>query len=432
MKISKFQLITLALFILFLIGGVAAFALYKGSSVDETIPAVTIWGTFPKDTFDLYVSKINTNLAQPLSVTYVQKTTSNFSQDFIAALARGTGPDGILIPVDMLLPHYDKLALVPYTALPQRTFIDSYIDEARIYLNDNGILALPFTVDPLMMYWNRDTFNAAGIAAYPRYWDEFTGLNKRLTTKDQNGNIRKTAIALGDFTNLTNAREILGTLIMQVGNPVTVVNADGFAESTLKVNASADPAPALEFFTKFIDPTNADYSWNRGLPPSKSAFLSSTLATYFGFASELNDIRTKNPNLNFDVAPLPQIRTGGVKAAYARLNGFSIVRASPVPNAVFQVMSILTSPDNLAQLNESLYLPTVRRDVIARGSTDPYVTIFNQAALIGKTWVDADPAASRSIFADMTEAISSGRKIMIQALQDAGNEYDIILKNATK
>ncbi len=303
MKISKFQLITLALFVLFLIGGVTAFALYKGSSVDETIPAVTVWGTFPKETFDLYVSKINTTLAQPLSVTYVQKTVSNFSQDFVAALARGTGPDGILIPVDMLLPHYDKLALIPYTALPQRTFMDSYIDEAQIYLNANGILALPFTVDPLMMYWNRDTFNSAGIATYPRYWDEFTALNQRLTTKDQNGNIRKSAIALGDFTNLTNAREILGTLMMQVGNPITVVNSDGIAESALKVNASADPTPALQFFTKFIDPTNADYSWNRGLPTSKAAFLSSALATYFGFASELGDVRTKNPNLNFDVAP---------------------------------------------------------------------------------------------------------------------------------
>jgi ABC-type glycerol-3-phosphate transport system substrate-binding protein len=432
MKISKFQLITLALFILFLIGGVTAFALYKGSTVDQTIPAVTVWGTFPKETFDLYVSKINTALVQPISVTYVQKTASNFSQDFVAALARGTGPDGILIPVDMLLPHYDKLALIPFTALPQRTFMDSYIDEAQVYLNDNGFLALPFTVDPLMMYWNRDTFNAAGIATYPRYWDEFTTLNQRLTLKDQNGNIRKSAIALGDFTNLTNAREILGTLILQVGNPITIVNSDGYAESTLKVNTAANPTPALEFFTKFIDPTNADYSWNRGLPPAKSAFLSSILATYFGFASELGDIRAKNPNLNFDIAPLPQVRTGGVKAAYARLNGFSIVRSSQVPNAMFQVMSILTDPANLASLNNTLYLPTVRRDVIAQGSTDPYITIFNQAALISKTWVDADPAASGRIFADMTESISSGRKMMIQALQDAGNEYDVVLMNAVK
>ncbi|MEK7642037.1 MAG: extracellular solute-binding protein [Patescibacteria group bacterium] len=432
MKASKFQIITLALFVLFLVGGVAAFALYKGSTTTTSIPAVTVWGTFPADTFNVYVSKINATLAQPITVNYVQKKADSFSQEFVAALARGTGPDGILIPVDMLLPHYDKLALIPFSALPQRTFIDSYIDEASIYLNANGITALPFTVDPLVMYWNRDTFNSAGIATYPRTWDEFTELNKKLTVKDQNGNVRKSAIALGDFTNLNNAREILGTLILQVGNPITAPDTDGVVQTTLKVSAAADAAPALNFFAQFVDPTNANYSWNRGLPPAKSAFLSGMLATYFGFASELADIRTKNPNLNFDVAALPQVRTGGTKAAYARLNGFSIVRASPNPNAMFQVMSMLTDPIHLAELNKTLYLPTVRRDMIAQGSNDPYITIFNQAALIGKTWLDADPVASRAIFASIIEAITSGQKTTFQAIRDGGDEYDVILKNAVQ
>jgi ABC-type glycerol-3-phosphate transport system substrate-binding protein len=200
--------------------------------------------------------------------------------------------------------------------------------------------------------------------------------------------------------------------------------------ATLKPSLSVDPTPALNYFTQFVDPTNANYSWNRGMVPSKSAFLSGSLATYFGFASELNDIRAKNPNINFDVAPLPQIRSGGVKAAYARMNAFSIVRTSSNPNAVFQVITILTDPTNISQLNEMLYLPTVRRDVIAQGSNDPYITIFNQAALISKTWLDADPAKSRDIMGRMIEAITSGSKTTYQAIQDAGDEYDIILRQA--
>lgn len=432
MKISKFQIITLALFLLFLVGGVTAFALYKGDQVSTSLPPVTIWGTFPQDTFDLYVSQINNTLAQPLSVTYVEKRPSEFSSDFVSALARGTGPDGILIPADMLLPHYDKVAYIPYSALDRRVFMDSYIDQAQIYLTDEGSLAVPFTIDPLVMYWNRDIFNATGIATYPRYWDEFTDLNKRITQKDQNGNIRKSLIALGDFSNINNAREILGTLIMQVGNPITTTDFDGFAVSTIKISASVSPLPALEFFTKFVNPNNPDYSWNRGMPASKPAFLSGTLATYFGFASEIFDIRSKNPNLNFDVAPIPQVRTGGIKASYARLNGISIVRSSPVPNAVYQVASILTDPNNLIKLSQTMYLPTVRRDIISAGSSDPYIGIFNQSALISKTWLDADPVASANIFAQMIESITSGAKTSFQAIQDAGDEYDVVLENALK
>lgn len=433
MKISKFQIITLAVFILFIIVGVAAFALYKGENSSTTIPTVTIWGTFPADTFNVYVSKINTNLSQPITVNYVQKRSDTFSQEFVAALARGTGPDGILIPVDMLLPQYDKLVAIPFTALSKRDFIDNYIEQANIYLNTDGILALPFTVDPLVMYWNRDTFNSAGIASYPKYWDEFTGLNQKLTQKDQNGNIRKSAIALGDFNNVTNAREIMGTFMMQLGNPVTKIDKDGSIQSTLKIAASVSPVPAIDFFTKFTNPSEPDYSWNRGMAPSKSSFLSGALATYFGFASELADIRLKNPNLNFDVAPLPQlpqIRNSNTKAAYARMNGFSIVRTSQKADAVFQVVSILTDPTNLSILNQTLYLPTVRRDVIAKGSNDPYITIFNQAALLSRTWLDADPTKSRDVFGRMIEAITSGAKTTQQALQDAGDEYDIILRQA--
>lgn len=430
MKISKFQIITLAVFVVFIAVGVASFALYKGNSSSTTIPAVTFWGTFPADTFNNYVAKINAKLPQPITVTYVQKRADTFSQEFISALARGQGPDGLLIPVDMILPHYDKLAAIPFSALPQRTFIDSYIEEANIYLNSSGIIAIPFTVDPLVMYWNRDIFNSAGIATYPKYWDEFTGLNKKLTLKDQNGNVRKSAIALGDFTNVSNAREILGTLMMQSGNPITMTDKDGFIQSTIKTSASVSPVPAIEFFTQFSNPSSANYSWNRGMALSKSAFLSGTLATYFGFSSELADIRIKNPNINFDVAPLPQLRNGNIKAAYAKMNGFSIVRSSPNPNAVFQVISILTDPTNLSELNQTLYLPTVRRDVIAQGSNDPYITIFNQAALIARTWLDADTAKSRDIFGRMIQAVTSGSKTTFQAVQDAGEEYDVVLKQA--
>lgn len=430
MKITKFQIIVLIVFLIFLVAGVASFALYKGGDSSASLPAVTFWGTFPADTFNGYLAKVNTSLSQPITVNYVQKSPSTFSQEFIAALARGQGPDGVLISADMLLPHYDKLVAIPFEAFPQRTFIDSFVEEGNIYLNSAGIIAVPFTIDPLVMYWNRDMFNAAGIAAYPRYWDEFAAINAKITTKDQNGNIQKSAIALGDFANVTNAREILASLFFQLGNPITRTDKDGYIQSTLKAGRGVDPDSAVDFFTKFVNPSDKSYSWNRGMPPSKSAFLSGSLATYFGFASELNDIRAKNPNLNFDVAPLPQIRSDGVKAGYARMNAFSIVRSSPNSNAVFQVISILTNPSALSTLNESLFLPTVRRDVIARGSNNPYIAIFNEAALVSKTWLDGDPIKSRDIFGNMIEAITSGAKSRFQAIQDAGDEYDIILKQA--
>ena len=431
MKISKFQIIILAIFVIFTVAGVIAFAAYKGSSGSSSLPSITVWGTFPKSAFDQYVSQINQTQAQSLAIQYVQESPATFHNDFIAALARGQGPDALLIPVDLLLPEEDKLTLIPYSALPN-SLTSTYIYASSIYLTQNGILGIPFAIDPLVMYWNRDTFNSAGIAKPPAYWDEFTGLNKGLTVKSQNGTVTRSAVAMGDFTNVDNAREILGTLLLQVGNPVTV-SANGSIVSALSSSANqASPIPAISFFTRSVDPSNTDYSWNRSWPDSKSAFLSGTLATYFGFTSEISDIRGKNPNLNFDVAPLPQMRSGGQIADYARLYGFSIVRSSHYASAVFQDISTLVAPQYLAGFSSptSLYLPSVNLSIIQSGSTDPYITTFNRAALIARTWLDVNPTISTNILGSMISAVTSGQKSADQAVNDAGAQYDAALQQA--
>lgn len=427
---SKFQVIILGVFVAFIIIGVAVFALYRGGGGSTSLPSITIWGTYPGDAFTKYVATVNNNLAENLSITYVEKRPDTFSRDFIAALARGQGPDAILIPAEMILPHEDKLANIPYTAYPARDYMNTYIDEARIYLNPNGIAALPFSIDPIVMYWNRDSFNSAGVATYPMFWDEFTALNKKLTSKTVNGVIHSSAIAMGDFSNVLHARELFGTLLMQIGNPVTVLGSDGIAVSTIKLSATANPTAAVQFFTQFVNSTNANYSWNRSMPDSKTAFLSGTLATYFGFASELADLRNKNPNLNFDVAPLPQVRTGGTKTTYGQLYGMSIVRSTPNANGVYQVLSTLMQPTYLNTLATSRYLPSVYRSTIGQGSTDPYITIFNNSALVSRTWLDADVTASTALFDGMAQSITSGQKTINQAIQDAGDQYDVLLRQA--
>ena len=178
------------------------------------MPSITVWGTFPADTFNQYVSKVNSTLQNGIVVRYVQEDPSTFSQDLTTAVVRGTAPDAILDnPSDMILPQEDKLTLIPYSALPQRTFMDSYIQEASMYLTANGVLALPFTVDPLWSWRTefRDTFSAAGIAKPPTTWDQVSALVPQLTAKDSNGNIRKSAVAMGTFANVDNARELLGS-----------------------------------------------------------------------------------------------------------------------------------------------------------------------------------------------------------------------------
>jgi len=441
-KISLFQIIFLGVFVVFIVVGVASFAMYKGSSSGPSLPSITIWGTYPANTFTSYVSQINNTLAQSLSIKYVEKSPAEFSQAFVSALAQGSGPDAILITADMLLPQENKLAVIPSATLLPGDYMRTYIGESSIYQVSNGTIGLPFEVDPLVMYWNKDSFNAAGIAQPPHYWDEFANINPKLMIKDSQGNIRKASVALGDFANVNNAREILGTLIMQLGNPITALSADGVPATTLKVYGQQDPTQAIQFFSQFSNPSDPNYAWNRSLTNSKTLFLSGNLATYFGFASEIADIRDKNPNLNFDVAMLPQIRPPVVadpkssfkitRATYGRMYAFSITRAATNPSGVYQVLSYLNDPTSMTALSTSRYLPSVLLSVINNGTTDPYLQIFNNAALNSKAWLDVDTETSNQIFGNMIQSITSGQQSITNALSNMSGQYDVALKQAIK
>ena len=428
---SKFQLIILSVFVVCIIAGVIAFATFKGNGTSTDLPSVTIWGTFPADIFNKYVVEINSTSSVTMTVNYVEKKPEQFSTDFIAALARGTGPDAILIPLDMLLPHLDKLTMIPYAALSQRAYMDTYVQESNIYLTDSGIMGLPFVIDPLIMYWNRGMFNSAGVATYPKYWDEFNTIIPKLTVRESDGNVRKSAVAMGDFTNMTNARELVGSMLLQLNNPFTAYDSTGI-KTTITNSSGSAPQSVFKFFAQFVDPSSPNYSWNRGMPNDKTAFLSGISATYFGFASELKDIRTKNPNLNFDAVSLPQVRTGGVKATFGKMYAFSFMKSSNNVNTAFQVASTMTAPSFLPILGSMLYLPSVRRDIIARGSTDPYIDVFNKAALVSNGWLDIEPMKSRQILSGMVQNITSGKVSVSEGIQDIEDLYNVQLKATTQ
>jgi multiple sugar transport system substrate-binding protein len=423
-KFTKFQLIVLLIFVAGIIIGLATLSLVKGDVEENPVTAITIWGVWPELQFEEFVAKLNNNYNNQLSITYVQKDSGTFERELTENLALGMGPDAILVPQEMLLSFENKLLTVPYTTVSARDYKNVFIEQAELYLRDAGIIGIPFSIDPMVMYWNRDMFTNVGLATYPKIWDDFVSLTKKINQKDVNANIRKSAIALGEFANVTNARDIFSLILLQSGNPITVSR-----QATLGGNGALMTQNALNFFNSFSNPSSPAYSWNRSLPQSKNYFLAGNLATYFGYASELRDIQEKNPNLNFDIAPMPQPKNAKNRVNYGRLYGFSIVKSSANPMGTLGVLTQLTSAQSLNALTEMTYLPPVRRDLIEAGSKDPYLTIFYDAALISKGWLDPNPFATTRLFQNLAESVTSGRVVADEAIEEANNELNVLLGN---
>lgn len=421
---TKFQMILIGLFVIFLIGGVIIFSTYRGSSKD--IVTVVIWGTIPQTTFGNIIQETSLNQSKQFAIQYVEKTEENFDADFIEALASGTGPDIFVLENDKILKHRNKIFPIPYDVFTKRQFKDSFIEGSEIYMAPEGVLALPILVDPLIMYWNRSIFTKTKITQPPKYWDEFYDLANLISKKDGALDISRSAVALGEFANISHPKEIVLNLAMQAGTPVIEWGYSG--GRSVFTDVSTSPAEsAVNFYTEFSNPSKPSYSWNRSLPNSTNYFLSGDLALYFGFADEIKNLQIKNPNLNFDVATVPLSREGGVNVSFAYFEGLAITKSSKKISASFSVISILSGKDAATAFSKYLMLPPARRDLLSQRPMNDYESIFYDSAIRAKSWLDPSPAETDLIFKDMIESITSGRARTSEAVVRANEGFSSLL-----
>ncbi|MES2135010.1 MAG: extracellular solute-binding protein [Patescibacteria group bacterium] len=424
-----FHVIVLGIFLALAVGAVIIFATFTSLN-KNSVGSVSIWGSIPQATFDTLLVSIKEGNTTYDGVSYRSIPEGELIPALVEAIAAGQGPDLVVFPAENLISQSDKLTTIPYSNISRRDFQNTFIQAGEVFLVESGLKAIPFSVDPLVMYWNRTLFANAGIAQPPRFWDELSDMATRLTKAQDNGTLTQNAVALGTWDNVDHAKAIFLTLAYQLGNSVVVRSGQGLYVSVMKDTAGGSGVPsvdsALRFYTDFADPVKPIYSWNRSQPESRSAFLGEKLGVYFGSASELVGIREANPNLNFDVAPVPTIRgnNGGVAA---ELTGLAIPRGSRNPGGALLIAELLTSPDLQASLLSLMSLPSVRRDSVGTSPNDPYGTMFENAALLSFAFLDPDPTATDSIFKRMVEGVSSGKLQVSEATGGANDELQALL-----
>ena len=325
---GNFQIIIMVVFIIAAVFGLLVFsgAIPIGSKSSTTAQGtVVLWGTVKTQDIASALDDFN-RINKTFTVNYVQKSSDTFDQDLLEALASGTGPDMFLMPDNLAFHYANKIYTIPYQSFPIASFKNTYASAGDVFLTSKGILAFPLTIDPLVMYYNRGMLNSNDIVYPPTYWDDFKDLVPVLTKKDENGKIIKSAIALGQFSNISSAKDIISTFFMQLGNSI-VEEKNGFFISALgdtTGNSINQLSSVLSFFTSFADPASDVYSWNKSLPNSSDYFSSDNLAFYFGYASELQNLINKNPNQDFLVAPIPQIKDANFKVTSARVTGIAV------------------------------------------------------------------------------------------------------------
>ncbi|MCR4281073.1 MAG: extracellular solute-binding protein [Candidatus Kaiserbacteria bacterium] len=431
--LSIFQLVLLGTFGTFGIIGVLVFALAVGGNSNSTAGKVEIWGILNGKAISEVLAQAGDTDPNLKEVGYLEKDPATYESELTNSLAVGAGPDLILMRQDYVVEDAGKTIPFPTSDISGAKFQSLYIDAGTPYYSSTaGAVALPILADPLVLYWNRDILSAGGVAKPPAFWDEVLNIaqNIKINAHTDSGSISKSAIALGEYANVANAKDILSTIILQSGGAITANDNTGRLVASLSPGygtGGLGVETALRFFTQFADPSKSYYSWNRSLKNSRQAFSAGDLALYIGFASENAQIASMNPNLNYGVAPMIQIREGGKTVNAARVYALAVSRTAKNPTGAAIVAKLISSPAISKNLSTALGMSSALRDVLAMPADGNYL-LFNQQTLIARSWIDPDSAKTSDIFRGMIERVSTGSMQISDSIQRANDELGRILE----
>ncbi len=426
---STFQIVLLSVFGISAIAGMMIFALAVGGNSSSSIGNVVIWGTLDGTAFTEALRIAQDNDQTLLGVTYVYKDPDNFMRDLTDALASGRGPDMVLLRQDYAISQETRFKKLPFSSLSEQEFKNTFADAASPFLLPNGTLGIPFLIDPLVLYWNRDILSSNGFAGAPLYWDEVQAMAQKISERTDSGTVTRSAVPFGQYRNVNNAKLIITLLVMQAGGAIVERDVEGTLKPSLAPSERAtaqSSLQALRFFTEFADPSKPGYSWNASMPQARKAFTSQDLALYYGLGSERQLIEEENPNLSFGVASTTQRRSSRMYINTGLTYAFAFPITGKNPTGALQVAYKLNSLENSMLFSKQFGIPSaLRRALDARYNSD--LDFLNKQAILVRSWTDPDPDRTSEIFRAMIEDTVNGSLLLGEAVQRADQQLGVEL-----
>lgn len=425
MKLRPFEIVLVTVFALLAIVSLALVSTYKsgGSDIDPALTKpVVIWGTLPENAFVQVLRTITEENKAYNVVSYKQIDARSFDSELVNALSENRGPDIVLMPSEKLVQNRNKIQPFAYTSFPLRDFKNLYIDGAEIFTLNDGVYSYPIAIDPLVMYYNRDLLASKNIINPPATWEDVVNnVVPKLIKRDFSRNIILSPIAFGDYSTIRNSYGILSMLLLQGGSLMVTDNANGYQ---ILLNNSVDQTSlplqnVLTFYTRFDMPSDPLYSWNRSLTSDREQFLSENLALYFGKGSEAVEIAAQNPNLNFDVAEVPQGSASTIKRTYASFYGLSLLKSAHNQAGALVVLRELGSAKRAQALSLGLNMAPAYRSTLLAGSNDRFGRVNYTSSLYARGWLSPNYSAVDSIFKKMVEDVLSNTRRQSESADDA-------------
>jgi len=354
---------------------------------------VKFWSLFTGgdgDFFDAMVKAYNASQNEVVMKTDTVKFTDYYTK-LTAALAAKTAPDIVVVHQSQLVNYVPNKVFLP---------LDAYIKKAGINLSDfesrplagctfNGKLyAIPLDVHPLIMYYNKDLFQKAGITSVPQSFDELIADAKAI--QDKTGAI---GIAADNTTATYKAYTLTRLFMSFLGQQnTTILSADN-------KKANFNNAAGLKALSALSDMANKDDVMPKGLDYDSSVtdFKLGKAGIHFNGVWATGSFE-EQAGLNFGAVQIPPFF--GKYASWADSHTFAVpVQKKFNEQTVMDVMnfvnwmtshgemwakaghiptrkSVVTKPEFLALAHRSEYAAAVK-NVIPNPATPRWGEIYD-------------------------------------------------------
>jgi ABC-type glycerol-3-phosphate transport system substrate-binding protein len=282
---------------------------------------------------------------------------------------------------------------------------------------------LPLAAGCVGMFWNTEIFKNAGIAGPPKTWDEYVAVAKKVTNPAKKIYAATMALQIEPPTNLTYD---IFPLIYQAGGDV-------IDEKTNKaVFNSPAGVKAIQWYVDLMNVHKASVPGilSNGEKEKRANFAAGNIAMMFEGSFGISIQRQTNPNLQFDVAPMPRGTTTGTV-----VRGAVNCMTTQVKNkeAAWKFMRWLHGPVGIEMWSKGSGSFPSRKDVAEQAwfKKEKLFQVFVQQLLLPNA---KSPNLGMPNAVELNKALTieiqnvlQGKKGAKQALDDAAAEWNKVL-----
>ncbi len=435
---NKIKLLTLLLLLAFLMtSGLACKLIPTKQPPKELTKKIQLsyWGVW--DTNDDLQPLINdfTALHPNITINYRKFRYQEYEQQLLEAWAEDRGPDIYSLPATWLKKYQNRITPMPpvvqlsfkeVTKTLGKTEVSTYVRQVPtlslgeiknqfvdVVYNDvilNGkVYGLPFSLDTLVLYYNRDLLDLSNVPTPPSNWTEVKEAVKKITKVDKDNNILQAGVALGTADNIPQAADLASLLMMQNGTPM--IDAKGRVTFHLSPTKEKDYFPGLEalrFYLDFADPIKEVYSWNAKEPNAFEAFISGKLAMFFGYSYYLPLIKAQAPKIDLGITGMPQIQGAQTPINYTDYWVQTVSHKVKSADAAWGFLSYVSRQGEIEKYLDKTKRPTALRSLVEKQKADQDLAVFANQILSATHWYHGrDALKMEEIFQEMLKALPS-------------------------